>query len=116
MIDFARRAYNQSFNIDPVIRSLLDTDVYKLLMLQFVWKWYRDIPVTFSVINRTKRVRLADIIDPAELRDQLDHVRSLAFTESETVWLAGNKLYGRRDLFDPGFVEFLREYRLPEYS
>ena len=26
MIDFATRAYNQSFNIDPVIRSLLDTD------------------------------------------------------------------------------------------
>lgn len=48
MIDFAARAYNQSFNIDPVIRSLLDTDVYKLLMLQFVWKWYPRIPVTFS--------------------------------------------------------------------
>jgi hypothetical protein len=54
MIDFATRAYNQSFNIDPVIRSLLDTDVYKLLMLQFVWKWYPDIPVTFSLINRTR--------------------------------------------------------------
>jgi nicotinate phosphoribosyltransferase len=115
MIDFATRAYNQSFNIDPVIRSLLDTDVYKLLMLQFVWKWYPDIPVTFSLINRTRDVRLADVIDRAELKDQLDHVRSLGFTESETVWLAGNKLYGRRDLFDPEFIEFLRGYRLPEY-
>jgi nicotinate phosphoribosyltransferase len=75
MIDFAVRAYNQSFNIDPVIRSLLDTDIYKLLMLQFIWKWFRDIPVTFSLINRSKHVPLADIIDQAELRDQLDHVR-----------------------------------------
>jgi nicotinate phosphoribosyltransferase len=115
MIDFATRAYNQSFNIDPVIRSLLDTDVYKLLMLQFVWKWYPDIPVTFSLINRTRNVRLADVIDRAELKDQLDHTRSLGFTESETVWLAGNKLYGRRDLFDPDFIEFLRGYRLPDY-
>ncbi|UEM25080.1 nicotinate phosphoribosyltransferase (plasmid) [Skermanella mucosa] len=115
MIDFAARAYNQSFNIDPVIRSLLDTDVYKLLMLQFVWKWYPRIPVTFSLINRSRNVRLADIIDEAELRDQLDHARSLRFTESETVWLAGNKLYGRRDLFEPDFIEFLRGFRLPEY-
>jgi nicotinate phosphoribosyltransferase len=116
MIDFAVRAYNQSFNIDPVIRSLLDTDIYKLLMLQFIWKWFRDIPVTFSLINRSKHVPLADIIDQAELRDQLDHVRSLTFRESETVWLAGNKLYGRRDLFAPEFIEFLRGYRLPEYQ
>lgn len=116
MIDFAARAYNQSFNIDPVIRSLLDTDVYKLLMLQFVWKWYPRIPVTFSLINRSHGVRLADIIDEAELRDQLDHARSLRFTESETVWLAGNKLYGRRDLFEPDFIEYLRGYRLPEYQ
>lgn len=73
-------------------------------------------PGDLLLINRSRDVRLADIIDEAELRDQLDHARSLRFTESETVWLAGNKLYGRRDLFEPDFIEFLRGYRLPEYQ
>ena len=72
-------------------------------------------PRDFLPDQPTRNVRLADIIDQAELKDQLDHARSLGFTESETVWLAGNKLYGRRDLFDPEFIEFLRGYRLPDY-
>ena len=56
-----------------LIRSLLDTDFYKLLMLQMIREFYPDQRVTFSVINRTRNVRLAEIIDEGELRAQLDH-------------------------------------------
>lgn len=35
--DIARRVYNHTFKLDPIVRSLLDTDFYKLLMLQMVW-------------------------------------------------------------------------------
>jgi len=35
--DIATRVYNHAFKLDPIIRSLLDTDVYKLLMLQTFW-------------------------------------------------------------------------------
>jgi nicotinate phosphoribosyltransferase len=115
MIDIATRAYNHSFRIDPVIRSLLDTDFYKLLMLQVFWKLYPDVPVTFKLINRTRRVALAREVDRDELVEQLDHVRSLRFTESELVWLAGNRFYGRRDIFSPEFIEFLRGWQPPEY-
>ena len=49
MPDIASRVYNHSFKLDPIVRSLLDTDVYKLLMLQTIWKENADVPVTFSL-------------------------------------------------------------------
>lgn len=114
MTDIANRAYNHSFRIDPIIRSPLDTDFYKLLMQQLFWKLYRDVPVTFRLINRSRRVALAREIDIEELVEQLDHVRTLRFSESELVWLAGNRFYGRRDIFCPDFIEFLRGWQAPE--
>ena len=38
IVNFAERAHNHNWELDPVTRSLLDTDFYKLLMLQFIWK------------------------------------------------------------------------------
>jgi nicotinic acid phosphoribosyltransferase len=35
--DIARRVYNHTWKLDPIVRSLLDTDFYKLLMLQMIW-------------------------------------------------------------------------------
>ncbi len=37
-VNFAERAHNHNWKLDPIVRSLLDTDFYKLLMLQFIWK------------------------------------------------------------------------------
>jgi hypothetical protein len=75
--DIARRVYNHAWKLDPIVRSLIDTDFYKLLMLQMIWKLYPDVDATFTVINRTKRVLLAEEIDEGELREQLDHARTL---------------------------------------
>ena len=61
-IDIAKRVYDHTFKLDPIVRSVLDTDIYKLLMLQTIWKEYRDIPVTFSLINRSRSVRLLSLI------------------------------------------------------
>lgn len=77
--DLARRVYNHTWKLDPIIRSLLDTDFYKLLMLQMIWGLYPRVDATFSLINRTSSVRLADEIDEGELRAQLDHARTLRF-------------------------------------
>ena len=41
--DIATRVYNHAFKLDPIIRSLLDTDVYKLLMLQTIWKEFARV-------------------------------------------------------------------------
>ena len=115
-MDFAKRAFDHSYHIDPIVRSLLDTDFYKLLMLQFIWKKYYHTRVTFAVTNRTKAVRLADVIDESALRAQLDHTRTLRFTNTELVWLRGQTFYGQRNLFEDGFLDFLRTFRLPEYT
>ncbi len=76
--DLARRVYNHAWKLDPIIRSLLDTDFYKLLMQQMIWQQYDDVKVEFSLINRTKDRRLADVIDEGELREQLDHAARCA--------------------------------------
>jgi nicotinate phosphoribosyltransferase len=115
-IDIAGRVYNHTFRIDPIIRTLLDTDFYKLLMLQMIWKMHRDKRVTFEVINRTRRVRIAELIDESELIDQLEHARSLRFAKNELIWLAGNTFYGTKQIFEPGFIDWLSGFRLPTYE
>lgn len=114
-MDFPKRAFDHSYHIDPIVRSLLDTDFYKLLMLQFIWKKYYNTRVSFSVTNRTKSVRLADVVAEGDLRAHLDHVRTLRFTNSELVWLRGQTFYGQRGLFEEAFLDFLRTFELPEY-
>src|ERR1700689_1724339 len=94
IVNFAERAHNHNWELDPVIRSLLDTDFYKLLMLQFIWKHFPRTRVTFSLINRHASVRMADIINIEELKVQLQHVRGRRFRKSELVWRGGNKFFG----------------------
>ena len=113
--DIARRVYNHTWKLDPIVRSLLDTDFYKLLMLQMIWGLYPRVNATFSLINRTKSVKLAQEIDIEELRAQLDHCRTLRFTKKEMIWLAGNSFYGSKQIFEPAFLKWLEEFRLPEY-
>ncbi len=116
MTDIATRVYNHTFKLDPIVRSILDTDIYKLLMLQTIWKEFRDVPVTFSLINRTNSVRLADEVDRDELVAQLDHARTVTLTNKEYIWLAGNTFYGKKRLFTEEFLHWLRDYSLPEYE
>ncbi|HHY50563.1 MAG TPA: nicotinate phosphoribosyltransferase [Alphaproteobacteria bacterium] len=113
--DIARRVYNHTWKLDPIIRSLLDTDFYKLLMLQMIWGLYPKVEATFTLINRKQSVRLADEIEESELRAQLDHARTLRFTKKEMIWLAGNSFYGSKQIFSPEFLRWLEDFRLPEY-
>jgi nicotinate phosphoribosyltransferase len=114
--DIARRVYNHTWKLDPIVRSLLDTDFYKLLMLQMIWGLYPKVDATFSLINRTHSVRLADEVDETELRAQLDHARSLKASKKEMIWLAGNSFAGRKQIFDPEFLAWFADFQLPEYE
>src|SRR5215203_2814024 len=97
MVDIATRVYNHTWKIDPIVRR------------------HRDVEVTFGIHNRTTRVRLADIVDAGELREQLDHVRTLSLSRGESTWLRGNTFYGKRQMFSPEFVAWLETFRFPEY-
>ncbi|EEW27027.1 nicotinate phosphoribosyltransferase [Rhodobacter ferrooxidans] len=115
MVDIATRVHNHKWKIDPIVRSLIDTDFYKLLMCQSVFRNKRDTDVTFSLINRTASVRLADLVDEGELRQQLDHVRSLRLSRGESTFLRGNTFYGKRQMFRPDFMEWFEGMQLPPY-
>jgi nicotinate phosphoribosyltransferase len=115
MVDIATRVWNHKWKIDPIVRSLIDTDFYKLLMCQSIFRNKPDTLVTFSLINRSRSIRLADLIDEGELREQLDHVRSLSLTRGESTWLRGNTFYGKRQMFRPDFMEWFEGLRLPAY-
>ena len=116
MTDIATRVYNHNFKIDPIVRSVIDTDFYKLLMAQSVFNHNPSTQVTFSLINRSAHVPLARLIDEAELREQLDHIRTLSLTRGESTWLRGNTFYGKRFMFQPDFMDWLENFRFPEYS
>jgi len=114
-VDIAQRVYNHKWKIDPIVRSLIDTDFYKLLMCQSVHRNRPDTHVTFSLINRTRAIRLAELIDEGELREQLDHIRSLRLSRGESTFLRGNTFYGKRQMFRPDFMEWFEAFRLPPY-
>src|SRR5258708_8939046 len=116
IVNFGERAHNPKWELDPVTRSLLDTDFYKLLMLQFIWKRYPKTHAQFTVFNRSAGGPI-DTFAHEELIAQLDHARSVRFRRSEIVWLAGNTFYGRRGIFEPAFLEWLeRDFRLSDYE
>ncbi len=115
MVDIARRVWNHKWKIDPIVRSLLDTDFYKLLMCQSIFRNKPDTSVTFSLINRTKNIKLAELIDEGELREQLDHIRSLSLSRGESTWLRGNTFYGKRQMFRSDFMEWFETLKLPPY-
>jgi nicotinate phosphoribosyltransferase len=98
----------------PIVRSRLEPDFYKFTMGQLIWRKYRNVETTFMFQNRTPAARLGDVVDVAELGEQLDHARSLMFTNSELHYLRGTNEYQQR-MFDESYLEFLRRLRLPDY-
>ena len=115
MTDIPTRVHDHGWRIDPIVRSLLDTDFYKLLMLQTVFRRHPDVEVEFSLINRSRHVPLADLVDEDDLRAQLDHIRGLRLRRGESTWLRGNTFYGKRWMFGPEFMAWLEDFRMPEY-
>ncbi|MEC8196851.1 MAG: nicotinate phosphoribosyltransferase, partial [Pseudomonadota bacterium] len=69
----------------------------------------------FSLINRASHVPLAKLVDEGELREQLDHIRSLSLSRGESTWLRGNTFYGKRQMFRADFLEWFEGMRLPPY-
>ena len=114
-MDIAARVWAHKWKIDPIVRSLIDTDFYKLLMCQSIFRNRPETTVTFSLINRSHAIRLADLVDEGELREQLDNVQGLSLSRGESTWLRGNTFYGKRQMFRPDFMEWFEGMRLPPY-
>lgn len=93
--------------MEPIIRSLLDTDLYKFTMLQVV---LHKFPQTHSVYHfRCRNLQdtvylLSDILD--DLNEQLDHLCNLRFKEDELLYLR-NLRFIKSD-----FVDYLELFQL----
>lgn len=86
----------------PIITSLLDTDWYKLTMMQGVHHEYPNASVTWEF-----RCRNAEDLEPylAEIRAQIDHLAALRLTPEESAYLS------TFPYLSPDFIRFLELYR-----
>lgn len=92
---------------EPIITSLLDTDWYKLTMMQGVHHNYPNASVTWEF-----RSRNAEDLEPyiGEIREQVDQLATLRLTQEESAFLSGFSY------MSPDFVRFLELFRFrPEY-
>ena len=98
-----------------IIESLLDNDFYKFTMGQIVYFRYPRVTVKYAFKNRTENVRLDEAIDEDELREELDRVRELRFSEDELRALREVRV-SDKTIFKADYIDFLENLRLPEYD
>jgi nicotinate phosphoribosyltransferase len=90
---------------EPVIHSLLDTDLYKFTMLQTFLHSFPGNQAVYQFLCRNKPgYALADL--KGEVETQIDHLCTLHLNETELEYLA-TKPYFKSD-----FIDFLRIFRL----
>ncbi|WP_444997375.1 nicotinate phosphoribosyltransferase [Aliikangiella sp. IMCC44359] len=90
----------------PIIQSLLDTDLYKLTMMQTVLHYFPAAEVEYLFKCRTEGVDLTSLA--TEIRDEIKHLCQLKFTENEVHYL-NNIYYLKSD-----FVQFLKLFQMNE--
>jgi nicotinate phosphoribosyltransferase len=115
-MDFAKRAHDHNYRLDPIVRSRLDDDAYKWFMGATIYEKHPMTRVTFAMTNRTTDVRLADHFSICELKEQLDHVKTLSYTPSEIIHMRGQSYYGESGLFKDGYVNRMAISKLPDYE
>jgi nicotinate phosphoribosyltransferase len=90
--------------MDPIIRSLLDTDLYKFTMWQAMLHRHPQTQAEYSFVCRNAPAYpLAELL--GDVNEQLDHLSSLRFEAGELAYLGGLR-YIKSD-----FVDFLRIFR-----
>ena len=88
----------------PIIRSLLETDLYKFTMWQPMLHRHPQTQAEYRFVCRNRPAYpLAELL--ADVNEQLDHLCALAFTEDELAYL-GALRYIKSD-----FVDFLRIFK-----
>jgi len=88
----------------PIIRSLLETDLYKFTMWQTMLHRHPQAQAEYRFVCRNESAfPLTELL--ADVNAQLDHLCTLSFTEDELGYL------GSLRFIKPDFVDFLRIFR-----
>ena len=73
--------------LEPIINSLLDTDLYKFTMGQVMFHKHTDLNGTYIFKCRNKDVKFTyEMLD--EINEQIDHLCTLSFTDVELDYLS----------------------------
>lgn len=100
------------------IQSLLNNDVYKFLMLDFILAHpeYQNIEVRWKMKVRNRDVKLANVIPENALREQLDAAKSLpGISQADISYLRGMLTGKGKPQLQETTLEFLKDFRLPDY-
>lgn len=89
-----------------VIQSLLDTDLYKLTMMQVVLHHFPTAEVEYLFKCRTDNIDLSPLA--TEIRKEISKFCQLRFTQKEIQYLSNI------DYLKPDFVQFLEQFQLNE--
>lgn len=90
--------------LNPIINSLLDTDLYKFNMDQVIFHKHPNLFGTYLFKCRNKDVKFTqEMLE--EINEQVDHLCTLTFKPEELNYLRGIRF------IKPDYVEFLRLWR-----
>ncbi|MEQ1684252.1 MAG: nicotinate phosphoribosyltransferase [Burkholderiaceae bacterium] len=90
--------------MQPVIRSLLETDLYKFTMWQAMLHRHPQTDAEYTFLCRNQSAYpLSELL--ADVNEQLDHLCSLSFAGDELAYLRGLRF------IKSDFVDFLRIFR-----
>ena len=89
-----------------IISSLLDTDFYKLTMMQCVFHHFRDAQAKYKFIYRKEYIgaKLGPISD--SIQEAINQLGNLHFTLDELIYLKS------LDVFQDDFLSYLKNFRL----
>lgn len=90
--------------LDPIIVSLLDTDLYKFNMDQVIFHTHTDLVGEYHFKCRTPNVKFTEEM-AEEISKQIDHLCTLTFTNEELDYMRTIRF------IKPDYVEFLRLWR-----
>ncbi len=94
--------------LQPIITSLLETDLYKFSMGQAIYHQYPDYKTTWTFRCRNTDVKFTEEM-LTEIRDQIRAYCDLRFTEDELEYL------DKIEWFKGSYIDFLRLWR-PRYE
>jgi len=88
--------------LEPIVKSLLETDAYKFSMGQCIFHQFNNYTTRWSFRCRNPNVKFTEEM-VQEIREQIKHYCTLRFTEVELTWLGVNLPWIHKD-----YLDFLR--------
>lgn len=96
-----------------IVTSRLQKDWYYVTMGYFAWLRHPGVQVRWGFKNRSKGIDLCARIDQGRLREEIESVASLRYTDDELRWLKEKFGVGAPNGFLPDeYIEYLRGSKL----